>query len=193
MFYWNNAALGAPAGLPLEVVHKGKEYSLYHLLNLPEDALFAMTESGYQARFLPSCGAPAGPSQPRAPFRGPLLRRQTRTQDKDTFRSAVGALVEFIRREREDGMVDPRPHFVHLDAHFSHMDAEALEMLYDANIFPFFIPSHTSHFLQSADCGLQSCLKAIVRVRGQAPVSDWRRIEVARACSRPRRLCAKRH
>lgn len=48
MFYWNNAALGVPVGLPLEVIHKGKEPSMYHLLNLPADSLFAMTDSGYQ-------------------------------------------------------------------------------------------------------------------------------------------------
>lgn len=91
-----------------------------------------------------------------------------RAQDKDTFRSAVAALVEYIRREREDGTRDMRPHFIHLDGHFSHMDPEALEMMYDAKIYPFFIPSHTSQFLQSADCGLQSCLKSIIKVQWAA-------------------------
>lgn len=51
MFYWNNAALGVPDGLPVEVIHKSAEDpSMYHLMNLPDDALVACTESGYQVR-----------------------------------------------------------------------------------------------------------------------------------------------
>jgi hypothetical protein len=55
VFYWNNAALGVPPGLPIEVIHKANtEPSMYHLMNLPEDALVACTESGYQASQSPS-------------------------------------------------------------------------------------------------------------------------------------------
>lgn len=102
----------------------------------------------------------------------PLPQRLSRaralaaTQSKATFYSAVVALVEFIRRVRADGTQDMRPHFIHLDGHFSHFDEDALQLMLDNNIHPHFIPSHSSQELQSADCGLQACFKAVLKVRG---------------------------
>ena len=112
----------------------------------------------------------------RRPPRGPAEARRDATdlpshaptQDKTTFLSAVAALVEFIRRVREDGTRDERPHFLHLDGHFSHFSPEALQLLLDNNIHVFFIPSHSSQRLQSADCGLQACFKAVLKVSQSA-------------------------
>ena len=52
----------------------------------------------------------------------------------------------------EDG-VNTKPHLLILDGHTSQWNREAFEVLMKNNVFPFFLPSHTSVWTQPNDCG----------------------------------------
>ena len=49
MFYWSNGE-GVPAEIPFQIIHQGKEISEHNILNLPDNVIYGITPSGYQAR-----------------------------------------------------------------------------------------------------------------------------------------------
>lgn len=53
-------------------------------------------------------------------------------------------------------------HWVYLDAHDSHMGADALDYLEANNIHPLFLPAHLSHLIQPNDRGPIGRFKALM-------------------------------
>jgi hypothetical protein len=74
-----------------------------------------------------------------------------------------------------------------LDSHESRRCPEALEVLSDANIDVFTLPSHTSHILQPLDCGVNRSFKMKIRKSKSSALHttvDQRRLQLLKLAAR---------
>lgn len=99
----------------------------------------------------------------------------------------IDAFIPYVNRRRMELNSPNERAILFVDSHESRRCPDALEALMDANVSLYTFPSHTSHFLQPLDCGINRAFKTKLRsLKSEGPTNTLpqRRLQLLKKCAR---------
>ena len=107
----------------------------------------------------------------RNPYGFMIRATNNGSMTQDSFYDWCLHFVKHLPEEDKEDGINTKPHILILDGHMSRWNREALKLLMENNVFPFFLPSHTSVWTQPNNCGTNKRFHVCV----ERAIKDMRR------------------